>query len=375
MRRHLVLTLAAWFYAFQLLCCAGQPVFAGDFPSSPIAGGGAGTTSASDLSTGTLPAARIADNSIVSEKLKNVSGTPSATTFFRGDNTWATPAGSGTVTGPAAATADNVVTWGADNTSIKDSGVTISSLVSGSTSIVTVGTITTGVWNGTAHAVANGGTGATTAADAATNLGLGVDNSVTFSVVTAGSFVSNAADNTKGISVPNTADPTGANLELGLMWFNKTSNMVKQRNGDNSATLEVWTSGAAHTLNFATTGTLTAGVNVVAKTDNVTLSGAEVYGTMIECGAGCNTITLPAKVQGMSVCVMATDNTQKNVDVNGSDAIVYSDGTDFGNGHKATSVAAGAVAPTGEFICLYGSATANKWRVTGRGASAWSDGS
>jgi len=44
------------------------------------------------------------------------------------------------------------------------SGVTASSLTS-------VGTITTGIWNGTAIAVANGGTNATTAADARTNLG------------------------------------------------------------------------------------------------------------------------------------------------------------------------------------------------------------
>jgi hypothetical protein len=43
--------------------------------------------------------------------------------------------------------------------------------VAGSSSITTVGTIATGVWNGTAIAVANGGTGASTAANAITNLG------------------------------------------------------------------------------------------------------------------------------------------------------------------------------------------------------------
>lgn len=43
----------------------------------------------------------------------------------------------------------------------------------GSNNITTVGTITTGTWNGTTIAVANGGTGATSASGARTNLGLG----------------------------------------------------------------------------------------------------------------------------------------------------------------------------------------------------------
>jgi hypothetical protein len=43
----------------------------------------------------------------------------------------------------------------------------------GDNSITTVGTITSGTWNGTTIAVANGGTGATTASGARSNLGLG----------------------------------------------------------------------------------------------------------------------------------------------------------------------------------------------------------
>lgn len=58
------------------------------------------------------------------------------------------------------------------------SGVTASSLTS-------VGTIATGVWNGTDIAVADGGTGASSVSAAASNLGLGVEDSPTFTALTA----------------------------------------------------------------------------------------------------------------------------------------------------------------------------------------------
>lgn len=54
--------------------------------------------------------------------------------------------------------------------SISGNVVSISGTYAGQTSIVTVGTITTGVWSGTAIAVNKGGTGATTAAAARTAL-------------------------------------------------------------------------------------------------------------------------------------------------------------------------------------------------------------
>lgn len=47
-----------------------------------------------------------------------------------------------------------------------------------SSSLTSLGTVTTGVWNGSTIAIANGGTGATSAADARTNLGLVIGTDV-----------------------------------------------------------------------------------------------------------------------------------------------------------------------------------------------------
>ena len=50
--------------------------------------------------------------------------------------------------------------------------------ISSATSLASVGTITTGVWSATDVAVAAGGTGASTASDARTNLGLAIGSDV-----------------------------------------------------------------------------------------------------------------------------------------------------------------------------------------------------
>lgn len=85
------------------------------------------------------------------------SGTSASnTTFWRGDGTWATPAGGGTVTS-VTGTADRITISGTATDPIVD----IASTYVGQNSITTLGTITTGVWNGTAVTVPYGGSGAT----------------------------------------------------------------------------------------------------------------------------------------------------------------------------------------------------------------------
>ena len=61
----------------------------------------------------------------------------------------------------------------ANRTAITADAIDIASTYVGQDSITTLGTITTGVWNSTDIAVADGGTGASTAADARTNIAAG----------------------------------------------------------------------------------------------------------------------------------------------------------------------------------------------------------
>jgi hypothetical protein len=70
----------------------------------------------------------------------------------------------------------------ANRITVNPDSIDIASTYVGQTSITTLGTITTGVWNGTDVAVADGGTGASTAADARTNLAAGGTQGVGVSV-------------------------------------------------------------------------------------------------------------------------------------------------------------------------------------------------
>lgn len=65
-----------------------------------------------------------------------------------------------------------------DRITVGTDSVDIASTYAGQSSITTVGTIATGTWNATAIAVAKGGTGATSASGARTNLGLAINTDV-----------------------------------------------------------------------------------------------------------------------------------------------------------------------------------------------------
>lgn len=94
---------------------------------------------------------------------------------------WAQFSGAGQITAGAGLTktGNTVDAVGTnDRITVNADSIDIASTYVGQSSITTLGTITTGTWNGTAIAVANGGTGATDAGTARTNLGLAIGTDV-----------------------------------------------------------------------------------------------------------------------------------------------------------------------------------------------------
>ena len=104
--------------------------------------------------------------------------------------------GAGSVSAGAGLTKDgNTLDVGgtADRITVNADSVDIASTYVGQSSIVTVGTVTTGTWNATAVAIAYGGTGATDAGTARTNLGVVIGTDVqaydsTLAAVAAGTY-------------------------------------------------------------------------------------------------------------------------------------------------------------------------------------------
>jgi hypothetical protein len=88
--------------------------FQGTVTGGTFAGSGASLTAlnASQLSSGTIPAARIGNSSIVATTKLSATGTKNSTTFLRGDNTWATIPSTGDDLGSGGTTAGTLYTSG-----------------------------------------------------------------------------------------------------------------------------------------------------------------------------------------------------------------------------------------------------------------------
>lgn len=153
-----------------------------------------------------------------------------------------------TITG----TADRVTVTNGDGVSGAPT-LDIASTYVGQNTITTLGTITTGVWNGTAIAVANGGTGAANAADARTNLGLAIGTNVQAYDADLDAL---AALATSGIVVRTGAGTAAIRDVAG------TTNVITVTNGDGVAGNPTITIAATYVgqTSITTLGTITTGV-------------------------------------------------------------------------------------------------------------------
>ena len=145
------------------------------------------------------------------------------------------------------------------------SGTTLKSTITGS-SLTSVGTITTGVWSGTAVAVANGGTGATTADAARTNLGLVGTNTGDQTITLTGdvtgtgtgTFTSTLANS--GVSASSygssTSIPTFSVDAKGRVTTASTASIVADAGTLTGTTLNATVTGSSLT----SVGTITSGV-------------------------------------------------------------------------------------------------------------------
>ena len=106
----------------------------------------------------------------------------------------------------------------ANRTAITADAIDIASTYVGQSSITTLGTITTGVWNGTDVAVADGGTGASDATTARTNLGI---------KTTAGAATTSAATLARVAAQGNTAHSSGTSTTAVVHNFNTTDVIVQ----------------------------------------------------------------------------------------------------------------------------------------------------
>ena len=240
--------------------------------------------------------------------------------------------------------------------------IDIASTYVGQTSIITVGTITTGVWNGTAVGTAYGGTGATTVAGARTNLDV-VQRPV--SAITDGNLMVAAAGGNQlagtGISVTGDAITNVTSLTVDTITLNadtisSTGNLILAPTGS------VVTSVISNTGSIALNPTTSVVIDGTAlDVDNLTLAGNTVSSTNVNgninvTANGTGSVIVGPSLQVGNVTVSGNDitatgaiNLTPSTAVNINGTVLNVDNLSFANNTISTTNANGSltIAPNG----------------------------
>jgi hypothetical protein len=308
-----------------------------------------GTTLASNVVNSSLTSVGTLTNLTVTNPIAgSITGNASTATLAANATKLATPR---TINGVAFdGTADISITPTIDAGTL--SGTTLASNVVNS-SLTSVGTITSGTWSGTSVAIANGGTGATTAVAARTNLGLGnVENTAlstwagSSNITTAGSLVAQSKTFWLQDLILGFGDPNGAKIQTDAskyisfyprygvestrMW--PSGNVTIQTGGtftDNGFNLDVQGSAMAKSYKMTVPATITASasttidlstgnmfkVNLTTNITSLSFLFSTSPGTyifqFIQDGTGNKTVTFPASWKwsgGSAPTVTATAN-------------------------------------------------------------------